>query len=178
MPGDIQPQPISGRVDNATVTKTFGWGSITGWVQTKDYKIGICSFSCLTFSIKRDIVKPPPCVVYRWAGAGGRLTRDFRTVSWPKRIGKSSSSYVGSGIVDRVGQVSYGHCLYHASPFCSITCILFHQSIFLHLILYLPFPRLFRFSSTTAHVKFQSLHYRIFILPQNMTVPPHTTTCK
>ena len=35
-----------------------------------------------------------------------------------------------------VGRISYDHCLYHASPFCPITCILFLQSIFLHLILY------------------------------------------
>ena len=49
----------------------------------------------------------------------------------------SLSSHVGSDIVpvDRVGRISYGHCLHHASPFWSITCILFHQSIFL-LILY------------------------------------------
>ena len=90
MPGHIQSQPISGRVDNAT--KTLGWGSIPGWVKSKTIKIGIYSFSCLTFSIKRDIVKPLPCVVDRWEGAGGRLTRDFRAVSWPKRIGKLSSS--------------------------------------------------------------------------------------
>ena len=74
-------------------------------------------------------------------------------------------SHAGSGVVpvDGVGRISYGHCLYHASPFRSITCILFHQSIFLHLILYLLFPRLFRSSSTTTHFKFQSLHYHIFI---------------
>ena len=49
---------------------------------------------------------------------------------------------VGSDIVpvDGVGRISYDHCLYRASPFCSITCILFHQSIFIHLILYLLFP--------------------------------------
>ena len=53
----------------------------------------------------------------------------------------SSLSYVGSGIVpvDGAGGISHRHCLYHASPFRSITCILFHQSIFLHLILYLLF---------------------------------------
>ena len=91
----------------------------------------------------------------------------------------SSSLHVGSSIVpvDGVGRISYGHCLYHASPFCSITCILFHQSIFLHLILYLLFPRLFPSSSsaTTAHFKFQSLHYHILVFfPKNMTVPPYT----
>ena len=84
-------------------------------------------------------------------------------------------SNVGSGIfpVDGVGRISYGHCLYHSSPFRSITCILFPKSIFLHLILYLLFPLLFRSSSssTTTHFKFQSLHYHIFIFsPQNMTV--------
>ena len=70
-------------------------------------------------------------------------------------------SHVGSGIVpvDGVGRITYGHCLYHVSPFRSITCILFPQSIFLHLILYLLFPRLFRSSSssTTTHFKFQSV---------------------
>ena len=59
--------------------------------------------------------------------------------------------------VDGVGWISLGHCLYHASPFSLITCFLFHQSIFVYLILYsLLFPRLFRSSSTTAHFKFQS----------------------
>ena len=55
-------------------------------------------------------------------------------------------SHAGSVIVpvDGIGRISYGHCLYHASPFRSITCILFPLSIFLHLILYLLFPRLFR----------------------------------
>ena len=86
----------------------------------------------------------------------------------------SSSSHFGSGIVpvDGVGRILYGHCLYHASPFCSIRCIFFHQSIFLHLILYLLFPRLFQPSSssfTTAHFKFQSLRYHILIFfPQNI----------
>ena len=88
---------------------------------------------------------------------------------------KSSSSHVGSGIVpiDGVSRILYGHCFYYASPFSSITCILFHQSIFLHLILYLLFPRLFRSSSssTTTYFQFQSLDYHIFIFfPQNMTV--------
>ena len=92
----------------------------------------------------------------------------------------SSSSHVGSGIVpvDGVGRISYGRCLYHASPLCSITCILFYQSIFIHLILYLLFPRFFwsSSSSTTAHFNFQSLHYHIFIFfPQNMTVAPYIT---
>ena len=90
-----------------------------------------------------------------------------------------SSSHVGSGIVpvDGVGRISYGHCLYHASPFCSITCIFSHQSIFLYFILHLLFPRFFQSSSTTTHFKFQSLHYHIFIFfPQNMTVPPLTSS--
>ena len=62
-------------------------------------------------------------------------------------------------------------------PFCAITCILFSQSIFLHLILYFFFPRLFRSSSTTTHFKFQSLHYHIFIFfPQNITLPLYTAS--
>ena len=86
MPGQIQPQQISDRVDSATAAKTIGSGSIPGWVKSKTIKIGICSFSCLTFGIERDSVKPPPCVVDRWAG--GSLTREFRAVSWPKHIVK------------------------------------------------------------------------------------------
>ena len=55
-----------------------------------------------------------------------------------KQLDQRSSSWnVGSGVVpfDEAGWISHGHCLYHASPFCSITCILFHQSIFLCFIL-------------------------------------------
>ena len=64
--------------------------------------------------------------------------------------------------VNGVGRISYGHYLYHASPVCLITCILFHQ--------------LSSFSFATAHFKFQSLHYHIFIFfPQNMSLPPYTT---
>ena len=55
------------------------------------------------------------------------------------------SLHVGSCIVpvDGVGRISYGHSVYHTSPFRSITCILFPQTIFFHLILYLLFPCLF-----------------------------------
>ena len=62
------------------------------------------------------------------------------------KLYSSDFAHVGSGIfpVDGVGRISYGHCLYYSSPFRSIACILFPQSIFLHLILYLLFPRLFR----------------------------------
>ena len=44
---------------------------------------------CLTFSIKRDSVKPPPCVVDR--SAGGSLTRRPKgpfAVSWPRQFGE------------------------------------------------------------------------------------------
>ena len=40
------------------------------------------------------------------------------------------TSWIRYCTVDGVGRISYGHCLYYASPFCSITCILFPQSIF------------------------------------------------
>ena len=88
-----------------------------------------------------------------------------------------SSSHVGSGSVpvDRVNRILCGHCLYYTLPVYLITCIFFHQSIFLISLL---FPRLFWCSSsfTIALFKFQSLYYHIFIFfPQNMTVPPHTT---
>ena len=61
--------PISGRVDRASATEAVDSGSIPG----QDYKNWYSQLSCLTFSIKRDSVKPPPCVVDRWAG--GSLTR-------------------------------------------------------------------------------------------------------
>ena len=41
MPGQIQPQQISDRVDSATAAKTIGSGSIPGWVKSKTIKIGI-----------------------------------------------------------------------------------------------------------------------------------------
>ena len=73
----------------------------------------------------------------------------------------SLSPHVGFGIVpvDVVGRILYGHCLCYASPVCLITCILFQQSIFLHLILYLLFPRLFRSSfSTTSKPSLSHFH--------------------
>ena len=71
----------------------------------------------------------------------------------------------------RVGRISYAHCLitprhYFQSRTSSFTSPFFFIS-------FSPFfPRLFRSSSTTAHFKFQSLHYHIFIVfPQH----DHTT---
>ena len=61
----IFQKPISGRVDGASVTEAVDSSSIPGRVKTKTTKIGIYSFSCLTFSIKRDSAKPPQCVVDR-----------------------------------------------------------------------------------------------------------------
>ena len=52
--------PISGRVDRASATETVGSTSILGPVKPKTIKIAIPS---LTFSNKRDNVKPLPCVV-------------------------------------------------------------------------------------------------------------------
>ena len=81
-----------------------------------------------------------------------------KNITKRKVVDINQSFHVGSGVVpfDRVGWISYGHCFYHASPFCSITCIVFHQSFFLHLILYLLFPRLFQSSSTTAPSNFKA----------------------
>ena len=59
-------------MDGASATETVNSGSIPGRVKPKTIKIGIHSFPA-TFSNKRDSVKPPPCVVDRWAG--GSLTR-------------------------------------------------------------------------------------------------------
>ena len=65
------------------------------------------------------------------------ITFNIRHLPKKPNTRSSLSSQVGSDIVpvDGVGRISFGHCLYHASPFCLVTCILFHQSIFLHLIL-------------------------------------------
>ena len=82
-------KPISGRVDRASATEAVDSGSIPGWVKPKTIKIGIHSFPCLTFSNQRDCVKPPPCVVDRWAG--GSLTRRPKgpfAVSWPRQLGE------------------------------------------------------------------------------------------
>ena len=65
----------------------LGFDSRSG--QTKDYKNWYSQLSCLTFSIKRNSVKPPPCVVDRWAG--GSLTRRPKgpfAVSWPRQLGE------------------------------------------------------------------------------------------
>ena len=84
----------------------------------------------------------------------------------------TSSSHVGSGIVDGVGQISYGHCLHHASPFCSIPCILFHQSIF-YLILYVFFLRLFRsfssFTTLTSNFKAFTITFSSFFSKHDRT---------
>ena len=68
-------------------------------------------------------------------------------------------SHVGSGIVpvDGVGRISYGHRLYHASPFFSITCI--------------SFPGLFffiSFSTCFFHVCF-GLPLHLLPLTSNLT---------
>ena len=60
-------------MDRASATETVDSGLIPGRVKTKDSKTWHSQLPCLTFSIERDSVKPPPCVVDRWAG--GSLTR-------------------------------------------------------------------------------------------------------
>ena len=52
----------SGRVDRVSATETVESGSIPGPGITKDYKNWYSQLPCLTFSNKRDSVKPPPCV--------------------------------------------------------------------------------------------------------------------
>ena len=76
----IFQKPISGRVDRASVTEAVDSSSIPGRVKTNTIKFGIHSFSA---------VKPPPCVVDRWAG--GSLTRRPKgpfAVSWPRQLGE------------------------------------------------------------------------------------------
>ena len=53
-------------MSRASATKAVDLGSIPGRVKLKYIKIGIHSYPCLTFSNKRDNVKPPMYVVDRW----------------------------------------------------------------------------------------------------------------
>ena len=52
--------------------KTVDSGSISGRSNQRQQKL-VFTLSCLTFTNQRDSVKPPLCVVDRWAG--GSLTR-------------------------------------------------------------------------------------------------------
>ena len=81
--------PISGQVDRACATDTVYFRSIPCHVKVKTKKNWYSQFSCLTFSIERDRVKPPPCVVDRWAG--GSLTRKPKCPfagSWQRQLGE------------------------------------------------------------------------------------------
>ena len=48
-----------------SATEMVDLGSIPGRVYS-NYTNWYSQLPCLTFSIKRDSVKPPPCVVDRW----------------------------------------------------------------------------------------------------------------
>ena len=81
--------PISGRVDKASATKTVDTGSITGRIKSKTIKVGIHSLPVWRSTTKRDSVKPPPCVVDRWAN--GSLTRRLKgaiAVFWSRQLCK------------------------------------------------------------------------------------------
>ena len=81
----VEWKPISGQVDKPSTTEAID--SPSG--QTKDYKDWYSQLPCLTFSNQRDSVKPPPCVVDRWAG--GSLTRRPKgtfAVSWTRQLGE------------------------------------------------------------------------------------------
>ena len=52
-----------GQVDRAFTTETVNPGSIPGWFKPKTIKIDILSFPAWRSAIKRDSMKPPPCVV-------------------------------------------------------------------------------------------------------------------
>ena len=65
------PIPNNGRMDSTSVTQTIDSGSIPCRVKPKIIETSI--YSCLTFSIKINVEKPPPCLVDRWADGG--LTR-------------------------------------------------------------------------------------------------------
>ena len=57
---------IRGRVRRAPATETVDSGSIPGRVKPKIIKL-VFTAPCLPISIKKDSVKPIPCVVDRWA---------------------------------------------------------------------------------------------------------------
>ena len=59
----------------------------------------------------------------------------FNTKAIRSKIIIIITSWIRCCFLDEVGRISYNHCLYHASPFLLIPCILFHQSIFLRFIL-------------------------------------------
>ena len=58
-------------MDRASATETADLGSIPGRVKPKALKVDIYRFTSflLTFSIKRDSVKPPSYEVDWWAGS-------------------------------------------------------------------------------------------------------------
>ena len=58
--------PISGQLDRGSATETVDLSFDSRSGQTKHYKDLYSQLPCLTFSNKRDCVKPPPCVVDRW----------------------------------------------------------------------------------------------------------------
>ena len=75
------------RVDRALATETVRLWFDSWLSQSKHYTKWYSQLPCLAFSHTRDSVKPPPCVVDRWAG--GSLTRkpkDPFAVSWPRQL--------------------------------------------------------------------------------------------
>ena len=83
------PMETNNRMDRVCHTETVDSGSIPGWVESKTIKLVFIAFPAWRAAIKRDSVKPPPCVVNRWAG--GSLTRRLKgpfAVSWPRQLGQ------------------------------------------------------------------------------------------
>ena len=84
----------------AIAIETVNSGSIPGWIKPNTIKIGIHNFPARRSAIKRDSVKPPSCLVDRWAG--GSLTRKPKDLylsktavylssylaSWPRQLNK------------------------------------------------------------------------------------------
>ena len=58
---------ISGWVNRRSATEAVDSGSISGWIKPNFIEISNYSFPDWRLSIQRDSVKPPPCVVDRWA---------------------------------------------------------------------------------------------------------------
>ena len=92
----------------------------------------------LLYQIKRlwleqDVKKLMPMIQteqHLWLDWGSKVTRKW--LLWDSNLISSSSIQFWNGFfsVNGVGPTSYGHWRYHASPFRSITCILFPSPIF------------------------------------------------
>ena len=81
--------PIIHRVDRAFAAETEDLGSIPRRVKSNTIKIWCSLLPCLTFSIKKNSVKPPSCVVDKRVGYSfTRRPQGLFAVSWLRQIGE------------------------------------------------------------------------------------------